>query len=237
MTTWYLNRALSGFREAVNARWPRRDKSSDGTIGDAAHAARSSDHNPDPDGSVDAWDMDVDGVDVELLKQVFEDHESAAYWIHNDQIAFRVEGWRRKSYAYAGPGRNRHTKHVHWNTRSSYEASTKPWIIPTPVVSKPAPGRPGSGVLHTLTKEPCMQTAFITVDGSSQIFSMFDNGVIRETTLPEWTFREQLGGGLGPDGQHCKLLDLPVIAAANGELARLQSYSNALRDLDVDTDD
>src|SRR5689334_3811705 len=58
MANWYLNRALTAFRAAVNSAYPHRDKSSDGTIGDAAHQATSSDHNPDRDGSVDAWDMD-----------------------------------------------------------------------------------------------------------------------------------------------------------------------------------
>lgn len=128
MPDWFLNPALTRFRNEVNARWPRRDKTSDGTIGDAAHAARSSDHNPDSDGSVDAWDMDVDGVDVEACKRAFEAHEASGYWIHNDQIAFRDEGWRPRSYAYAGPNRNRHTKHVHFNTRQSHERSTKPWF-------------------------------------------------------------------------------------------------------------
>lgn len=127
---WYLNPALSAFRRAVDARWPGRDRASDGTIGDDAHKKRDSDHNPDPDGSVDAWDMDVDGVDVELCKQVFEAHPAAGYWIHNDQIAFKSEGWRRRSYAYAGPNRNRHTRHVHWNTDPAHENSDAPWVFP-----------------------------------------------------------------------------------------------------------
>lgn len=139
MVDWYLNRALSGFRSAVNAAYPFRDKGSDGTIGDSAHSSRTSDHNADPDGSVDAWDMDVEvngrgkpaRDDVELLKGVFEGHPSSSYWIHNDQISFRSEGWQRRSYAYAGPDRNRHTHHVHWNTRSSHEDSTAPWVIPS----------------------------------------------------------------------------------------------------------
>lgn len=135
---WFLNRALSNFRTAVNAKYPRRDKGTDGTIGDAAHAGTSSDHNPDPDGSVDAWDMDVDlngigqpyAADVERLKAVFQAHESSQYWIHNDQICSRNDGWKRRSYAYAGPGRNKHDKHVHWNTRSSHENSAAPWVLP-----------------------------------------------------------------------------------------------------------
>lgn len=128
MTTWRLNPALTRFREAVNAAYPNRDKTSDGTIGDTAHQATFSDHNPDPDGSIDAWDMDVDlngEPGVEHLKQVFEAHESSRYWIHNRTIASRDNDWRR--FPYTGP--NPHDKHVHWNTRTSHENSTAPWVI------------------------------------------------------------------------------------------------------------
>jgi len=137
MADWYLNRALTNFRSAVNARYPNRDKASDGTVGDDAHQATSSDHNPDPAGepdagSVDAWDMDVDlrsGNDaaaIERLKAVFQAHESSRYWIHNRQIASRSTGWRRDPYT----GPNPHERHVHWNTRESHEASTVPWLLP-----------------------------------------------------------------------------------------------------------
>lgn len=137
---WYLNRALTNFRTAVNAKYgARRDLESDGTIGDTTHSTRTSDHNPDPDGSVDAWDMDVDvngrgqpyAADVEALKRVFQAHPSSSYWIHNDQIARRADGWRRRPYAEFNddPGRNKHIKHVHWNTRQSHETSTAPWIL------------------------------------------------------------------------------------------------------------
>jgi hypothetical protein len=132
---WQLNPALTAFRAAVNVAYPGRDKGSDGTIGDLAHQRTASDHNPDIDGSVDAFDMDVnlrsgnDPQAIENLKRVFERHEASSYWIHNDQIALRSEGWRRKSYAYVGPGRNRHEAHVHWNSRQSHERSTAPWVI------------------------------------------------------------------------------------------------------------
>ncbi|HEU4542985.1 MAG TPA: GH25 family lysozyme [Jiangellaceae bacterium] len=139
---WYLNRALSTMRSEVNTRWSQRDKGSDGTIGDAAHASRSSDHNPDPDGSVDAWDMDVDlrsGNDaaaIEFIKARFQAHPASLYWIHADVICRRADNWLRRSYpAYLESkgvdpsGRNTHTKHVHWNSREAYEDSSAPWGI------------------------------------------------------------------------------------------------------------
>lgn len=131
MADWYLNRALTNWRNAVNAAYPNRDKTSDGTIGDAAHQASTSDHNPDADGSVDAWDMDVDlrsGRDaqaIEELKQVFQKHPAARYWIHNRQIAHRNNGWKREYYS----GANAHDKHVHWNSEPGYENSSLPWVI------------------------------------------------------------------------------------------------------------
>jgi len=45
-------------RDQVNRRWPRRDKASDGWIGDRAHSERISDHNPNKAGVVHAIDID-----------------------------------------------------------------------------------------------------------------------------------------------------------------------------------
>lgn len=46
LTRWRLARSLEKLRAQANAKFPARNKGSDGTIGDAAHASRDSDHNP-----------------------------------------------------------------------------------------------------------------------------------------------------------------------------------------------
>lgn len=58
--SWYTVEGIDTLLAQTNKRWPHRDKRSDGTVGDAAHAARPSDHNPDSKGAVHAVDIDSD---------------------------------------------------------------------------------------------------------------------------------------------------------------------------------
>lgn len=122
---WYLAPALAVGRAEVNRRWPNRDKASDGTIGDTAHQATRSDHNPNSRESVNAWDMDKDGVDVWEVIGAFQRHPSSHYWIYNRQIADKDSGWRRQPYS----GPNPHTEHVHFSIRQSAaaEQDQRPW--------------------------------------------------------------------------------------------------------------
>src|SRR5690242_2829053 len=98
MAGWYLNPFLTSWRGQVNGFFPKRGKASDGTIGDAAHSARTSEHNPDTDGSVDAWDCDVNllgssiptGAAQEIsamwdLIREFEKQPQAQLWIFRGQ--------------------------------------------------------------------------------------------------------------------------------------------------------
>lgn len=54
---WRLAGSLLTLRAEITAAFPTRSKVSDGSIGDPAHAARKSDHNPDAGGVVRAIDV------------------------------------------------------------------------------------------------------------------------------------------------------------------------------------
>jgi hypothetical protein len=65
-TSWHLAGALVALKRDVDVHWPKRDKASDGGIGDARHQAlgAGSDHNPWLHNTVRAWDFDVDGINA-----------------------------------------------------------------------------------------------------------------------------------------------------------------------------
>lgn len=148
---WRLANALVDLRNEVNTRWPGRDKSSDGTIGDAAHASRSSDHNPWVKdsagvGVVRAIDVDVDGIDsgwlAEYLRQRGQGGDrrltGGGYVILNRRITNSdFSGW----HAYTGS--NPHTSHVHTSFSLTHYDDRGSWGIaggsgPAP----PTSGRP-----------------------------------------------------------------------------------------------
>src|SRR5262245_55854673 len=136
-----LNSALTAWRTAVGARFPGRATASDGARADDAHASTSQ-HQEDADGTVDAWDMDVNLLDsgaetgspveldlIEALKLYFEGdpHRRGQLWIHRRRIANRdVATWRRRDYA----GANAHDKHVHWESRQATEDDGREWPMP-----------------------------------------------------------------------------------------------------------
>lgn len=136
-STWTLAPALSALIREVNARWPHRSKASDGTIGDTAHAARKSEHNPDSRGVVRAVDITVAGIDkAALLKAVIGDSR-VHYAISDRKIYSRSNGWTPAAYYGANP----HDKHVHislrnrtsesadWATVDKAAADTSSWGV------------------------------------------------------------------------------------------------------------
>lgn len=135
-----LNNALTAWRNAVMARFPNKDTASDGARADAEHGS-TSEHQEDPDGTTDAYDMDVNLFHgspetgspderrlVETLKRDFmaDPHDRAQLWIHDREIANRdVGGWVERVYTGAP-----HDKHVHWQSRQAREDDGRTWPMP-----------------------------------------------------------------------------------------------------------
>ena len=139
--SWTLAPSLAQLFKELNAKYPHRDTTTDGTIGDQAHAARQSEHNPNhdpndtvPDGMVTAIDIDKDGIDVpSLLATLIADSRTwYVIWDHN--IYSRTYGFKKRAYTGASP----HTDHVHISLVQTGVAckDTSPWFK-TPVVETP----------------------------------------------------------------------------------------------------
>jgi len=123
MARAFLAPSLVRLRAAVNADWPNRSKASDGWIGNAAHAARVSQHNPDANGCVHAIDVTIAGIDVAALLKAVIGHEGVWYVIHNGHIWSRTYGWRKR--VYTGP--NPHHLHVHISILLTRAAENGTW--------------------------------------------------------------------------------------------------------------
>jgi hypothetical protein len=125
VASWYLAPSLAVLRDEINRRWPGRDRTSDGTIGDAAHQATRSDHNPNARGSVNAFDIDEDGIDLAAVFAAVRRHPSARYWIYEGWLYHRDRGWRPETYT----GPNPHDRHAHLSIDQTVaaEQDRRPW--------------------------------------------------------------------------------------------------------------
>ena len=143
-----MSRLVAGgvtLRNQVNKRWVRRDKRSDGWLGDAAHKGRVSDHNPDARGLVHALDIDADldpkdpGAAQRLANQIVAYAASGIpganrikYVVFNDQIASGTYAnsmwkWRGSGYGHM------HHIHVSFSTKGENNAQT----YPLPILNTP----------------------------------------------------------------------------------------------------
>jgi hypothetical protein len=156
--TWRLAKSLEGLRTQINAAVPNRNKSSDGTIGDQAHSARKSDHNPDSKGVVRALDITHDplrGVDAGKIAEAIRVSADprVSYIISNGRIANSGKPW--KEYG----GANKHTLHFHVSVVASdaLADNMKPWHIgdlSPDVAAPPAPVTPP--LLRPGSKDPAV---------------------------------------------------------------------------------
>jgi len=120
--SWRMAAALTKYLAQINALAPNRDKSSDGGIGDARHAAGKSEHNPedhdsDPStpGVVRAYDITHDpagGCDCNVLAASLKASRDPRilYMIWNRKITSSVvQPWVDRDYT----GPNPHTTYLH----------------------------------------------------------------------------------------------------------------------------
>jgi hypothetical protein len=115
--SYRIAKSLATLRDQINALSPNRSKASDGWIGDAAHSARRSDHNPDGSGIVRALDITHDpahGIDGDKLAAalIASRDPRIKYIIWNRRILSGRAGpqaWVWRPYSGANP----HTKHLH----------------------------------------------------------------------------------------------------------------------------
>lgn len=128
---WRVARSLEVLRDQINAAYPHRNKASDGTIGDAAHAASASDHNPDGGGVVRALDITHDpdhGCDIDLITDelVASRDPRISYLIANSLITGPSYGWVWDPYDGTDP----HTNHFHLSVVADERADDpRPWSI------------------------------------------------------------------------------------------------------------
>lgn len=149
MATWILIAAAKSLFAAFDELAPDRDHASDGSVGNAAHAAEVSDHNPDETGSVPIHDADhineVHAIDVDsdlrvpgltmesVVQFVLGRCRSGAekrlrYIIYDRRIWEADNGWRQRVYTgTADP----HINHAHFSFSyvTPLEASTVSWHL------------------------------------------------------------------------------------------------------------
>jgi hypothetical protein len=145
--SWRVAASLDQLLAQLNARAPSRSKASDGSIGDAAHAGRASDHNPwltvagqrlvtardfthDPAGGLDCDDL--------AAALVASRDERIKYVIWNRRILSGAGGpdrWTWRPYH----GKNPHTHHLHLSVVADARCQhRRPWVLSWTM----APARP-----------------------------------------------------------------------------------------------
>lgn len=141
---WRLAPCLVNLVSETDKLYPNRRKISDGSIGDAAHAARTSDHNPGWDAVVSAVDITDDDksgcnirVLVDLLVKVRD--RRVKYLIHEGQIVASyarpgIPAWTWSKYT----GINGHFQHAHVSVLDTQLFADGLWW-PIKTVPKPDP--------------------------------------------------------------------------------------------------
>lgn len=164
----------------IDAVWPGRDRRTDGWIGDAAHQARQSDHNPDSRGIVHAIDIDKDGINpLYVVEQCISENRPTEYVIWDRQIWSRSRDFRPRAYT----GSNPHTDHIHVSIRygTHWESADWHWGI--------ASGIPGFGSGALLGASDDMTEYSGTFDSAAIIFGDTGHACAYASDTLDWVMR------------------------------------------------
>jgi len=204
---WRLAKALETLRTQVNKLHPNRSKVADGTIGDAAHASRTSDHNPwVKDGSmgvVTALDITHDpknGVDTYAMAEYLRQKRDARikYVISNKRtFSSTTQPWTWRAYT----GSNPHASHIHISVKSdkAHYDNTKPWDLPTSQ-NNPAASPAGPETTRPILRRGDKGDAVKTVQSIVKVVPDGDFGPLTENAVKAFQRNHKLvaDGIVGP---------------------------------------
>lgn len=127
--SWSVAPCLDQLLHEINTLAPNRSKAADGSIGDTAHSARRSDHNPDVRGIVHARDFTHDpahGADMNVLSEEVKRDPRVKYVIWNRRIwnPSVSRSWR----PYTGTNPHNHHMHVSVLSGERFENDVSPWL-------------------------------------------------------------------------------------------------------------
>ena len=135
---WRSVESLKKLRKQIEEKYPGVDKTQFGTIGNAAHQAGTSDHNEEPDDTVDALDIPNQpeiGLNAhKIADALIASHDKRIkYVISNRRIAGdenyaarnNAKPWVWSYYS----GTNAHDHHIHVSVNDANQDDTSPWDI------------------------------------------------------------------------------------------------------------
>ncbi|WP_406724913.1 hypothetical protein WJ438_09980 [Streptomyces sp. GD-15H] len=205
---WRVARSLDVLLRQIDARFPDRNRASDGAIGDADHQKRDSDHNPwyGP-GIVTARDFTHDpanGVDIgPFTRELADSRDRRIKYVIANGMFLDAQSWQWKPYS----GRNPHTTHFHLSVVADPLCDdTSPWDLPT-LGGAPDDGADGTGraefttwgTMVNVRQEPRLDAPVLTsLPGPTRVRVQCQKrgDLVRASGLSNdaWSFVPALGG-------------------------------------------
>jgi hypothetical protein len=194
--SWRPARSIQVLQAQLNAAYPGRSRSADGTIGDTRHQQGKSEHNPDDDvdgdgrgeGSrvddivrgVDVTNDPAHGCDTWRIAQALAASRDPRilYVISNRRICSSVVSpWRWRDYSGSDP----HTGHLHMSLVHDIRADdTRPWAIGAPA---PAEGEIDMAALDDIKRRLNDIAAATGVPGMGGV-RCYESGVLVDNMVP-----------------------------------------------------